>query len=828
MNEPDATQDPLEALLAEILEQPHDRQRAALEDACARHAQHARTLRTRYEALANAGLASPPTETFPERLGDFRLLDRLGGGGMGVVFLAEQISLRRKVALKVIRPEHLFFEGARARFQREIDAVARLQHPGIVPVHTVGEDGQVPYFAMEHVHGKTLAEIITALKGRDPATLTGADLRDVLGARGDGPVEPLFAGSWTHAVFRLVHQVADALQHAHERGVVHRDVKPSNVIVETSGRARLLDFGIAGLGAQGSDGERLTRSGACIGSLPYLSPEQVRGESRPDDPRVDVYALGVTLYELLTLRLPFHGDSVEAVQRAIVLAQPAPLREFNTSVSWEAAIVCTTAMEQDANRRYASASAFGADVRNVLELRPITARRPSTALRARRWVERHPTWTVVLVAAFLSFVVGPTIAWTRIRRERDVAQREARIARGVSEFFVTALKSADPERVGNGTLTMREFLQRVREELPRFSTDVATRGALLHHMGEVTLNVGDPQGAIDLLTRAIDDGIAGGEDAISIMTTRLLLAQAHLALGNADAALPLADESIATFERELGPDHRHVAAGLPTRAGALFVAGKLGDAEAPLRRSIDILRAGLARSPADFAGTDETLYANLGMLALLLQYTSRVPEAEQVCTDIIEHGAAHVGELDLARIKNTVAMIRKQAGDLDTAERYYGEVLATYRSLGLERHPDMIAILNNAGRVKQERRDLDGARIAFEDALSIANETGSADAFTAIALELGLGRNALLANDAEAARVRLTALRERLRAQQTADPHLLSLCCEQLGDALLRQHQNAEARALLQEALDARLASERKDPQAQQRIEALLERAKGS
>ncbi|MBL8766531.1 MAG: serine/threonine protein kinase, partial [Planctomycetes bacterium] len=618
-----ARHDPVEDLLAEILEQPPASQRAALDAACVRAPEHARALRERFDALVRAGLASPPSEAFPERLGDFRLLDRIGGGGMGVVFLAEQISLRRKVALKVIRPEHLFFEGARARFQREIEAVARLQHPGIVPVHTVGEDAHVPYFAMEHVHGKTLAQIVAAVKDRDPASLSGRDLAALVAPDADGGADPMFSGSWTHAMFRIVAQVADALAHAHERGVVHRDVKPSNVILDADGRARLLDFGIAGLGSDATGGERLTRSGACIGSLPYLSPEQVHGEARPDDPRVDVYALGVTLYELLTLRLPFSADSVEALQRAIVLAQPEPLRSRNPSVSWEAATVCLTAMEQDAERRYASAAAVAADVRNVLELRPIAAKRPSAALRTRRWIQRHPTWTAIVVAAFLLCVVGPWIAWTRIRKERDVAQREARIARGVSEFFVTAVKSADPARVGDGSLTMREFLTRVREELPRFSADVATRGALLHHMGEVTLNLGDPNGAVDLLGRAVDDAIASGDDAVGIASTRLLLAQAHLALGAADAALPIAQDAIATFERELGPDHRHVAVGLGTVAGALFVAGQLGDAEPQLRRAIDTLRRGLANAPTDFAGTDETLYADLGMLALVLQYTNR-------------------------------------------------------------------------------------------------------------------------------------------------------------------------------------------------------------
>ncbi|MBL8767838.1 MAG: tetratricopeptide repeat protein, partial [Planctomycetes bacterium] len=207
---------------------------------------------------------------------------------------------------------------------------------------------------------------------------------------------------------------------------------------------------------------------------------------------------------------------------------------------------------------------------------------------------------------------------------------------------------------------------------------------------------------------------------------------------------------------------------------------------------------------------------------------NRVPEAEQVCTEILDHGAEHVGALDLARIKNTVAMIRKQAGDLDTAERYYGEVLATYRSMGLARHPDLVAVLNNVARVKQERRDLDAANAAFEEALSIVAETDSADSYTAIAIELGLGRNALLADDAELARTRLTKTLERLRAAKSLDPHLLAQCCELLGDALLRVGRHDEAKSMLEQALTASAASQRDDADARARITALLERASKS
>src|SRR4030095_13383752 len=168
-------------------------------------------------------------------LGEFRLLRKLGGGGMGLVFLAEQSSLGRRVALKLIRPEHVYFPGARERFRREVEAVARLAHPSIVPVFTVGEDNGLPYFAMEHVEGSSLAEILHAIGDRPPASLTGRSLSEAIAERaserGEGaPADAsassfdarMFSGSWVESCLRIARQIAEALEHAHLRGVLHR------------------------------------------------------------------------------------------------------------------------------------------------------------------------------------------------------------------------------------------------------------------------------------------------------------------------------------------------------------------------------------------------------------------------------------------------------------------------------------------------------------------------------------------------------------------------------------------------------------------------------
>jgi WD40 repeat protein/serine/threonine protein kinase len=413
------TRDPerLRALVAECLERMEIEGESAIEALCTANPNEAAGIRKRLRSLQNVGLldgAAADPGSPPERLGDFRLLRKLGEGGMGVVYLAEQVSLGRKVALKLVRPGHLLFGGTRERFQREIEAVARLQHPGVVPIYMVGEEQGIPYFAMEHVAGCSVADVLLSLAGRNPGELSGRSLAAAIAERSHDSAEPnypraasgyAFEGSWTDACFRLARQVAEALEHAHRRGVVHRDLKPSNLMVTAQGRVLLLDFGLAAT----RESHKLTRTGAQLGSLPYLSPEQVRGDSAAIDVRTDVYGLGVTLYEMLTLRVPYGANTNERLMQQILEGHAEPPRRFNSQLSWDAETVCLTAMEADPARRYASAADLARDIDNVLHLRPIEARRPSRWLRLRRWAQRHPGRAVGIAAGSLLLVGGPIV-----------------------------------------------------------------------------------------------------------------------------------------------------------------------------------------------------------------------------------------------------------------------------------------------------------------------------------------------------------------------------------------------------------------------------------
>lgn len=418
--EPDSPHE-LRDLLAQCIELVNSGGFAAAEPVFAAHPQHAAALRERLRKLAQAGLlvTAPAVEdVIPERLGDFRLVRRLGAGGMGVVYLAVQESLGREVALKLVKPDQLYFPGARDRFRREVEAIARLHDPAIVGIHTVGEEGGIPFFAMERIVGATLAEALHQLGPKRARELAGADFfAAVVAATADAPKVPVspqrFAGSWVDTCLRIAEEMARALAHAHAQGVLHRDLKPSNVMVTPTGRVALLDFGLA----QSRGAEKITRTGAQLGSLHYMAPEQVRGLASAIDERTDVYAVGVVLYELLTLQLPFRGDSTDEVARRILEANPERIVRGNPMVQWDVETVCLTAMDPDRELRYPSASALLRDLRNLLARQPIEAQRPGALLRMRRFAQRHRALTAGAVIAALALVATPTVI---AMRERDL------------------------------------------------------------------------------------------------------------------------------------------------------------------------------------------------------------------------------------------------------------------------------------------------------------------------------------------------------------------------------------------------------------------------
>jgi predicted Ser/Thr protein kinase len=354
-------------------------------------------------------MAAEPGLPF-DQLDGFRLLRVLGEGGMGVVYLAEQERLGRLVALKVIRPELAASPTAVTRFSREARSLARLRHRHVVSVLDAGDADGVLWFAMELVPGRSLASLLA-----------------------ESP-EPLDIAR----VVRWGRDVARALQAAHTEGLVHRDVKPGNVRIASDDRALLIDFGLV----RDLTGTDATLSGSFAGSPAYAPPEQLEG-SAPIDARTDVYALGATLYEALTRRVPFEAETLVRLAHRIASEDPPPPRRLRGELPRDLETVLLTALERDPERRYASADALARDLDAVLGLRPIAAEPPGPLRRLGKWARRNRSAAAVLVLGAGAALVATAALVLDARNDRLEAEREAQ--RLVSEA-ATLLEAWDGRR----------------------------------------------------------------------------------------------------------------------------------------------------------------------------------------------------------------------------------------------------------------------------------------------------------------------------------------------------------------------------------------------
>src|SRR6516162_7766618 len=325
-----------------------------------------------------------------QHLGDFELIRELGRGGMGIVFEARQVSLNRKVALKVLSGSLGLTSKAVIRFKREAEAAAKLHHTNIVPVYATGEHEGTHFYAMELIEGPSLDRIVKELRHAkgDEASSDGEAVTCLPADLGltvpfvETSVTPTDSGSGTSSKLSIDHRyfdtvagmiadVADALDHAHKHKVLHRDIKPSNLLLAPDGRLSINDFGLARMLEQPG----MTMTGEFVGTPTYMSPEQITAGRIPLDHRTDIYSLGATLYELLTFQPPFGGQSREQVLAQIVQKEPRPPRKLNPKVPVDLETVCLKALEKDPDRRYQMAGAMADDLRRYVNRFAITARR---------------------------------------------------------------------------------------------------------------------------------------------------------------------------------------------------------------------------------------------------------------------------------------------------------------------------------------------------------------------------------------------------------------------------------------------------------------------
>jgi WD40 repeat protein/serine/threonine protein kinase len=435
----------------------------------------------------------------PERLGDYRILREVGRGGMGVVYEAEQESLGRHVALKVLPATALLNPKHLQRFQREARAAARLHHTNIVPVYGVGEDNGLHYYVMQFIQGLGLDEVLVELKrarlaregsstgspqgDRQATEKRGDDLSAVAVARSlltghfaaastasapaaaassaqadtpansfsdsavhlpgqaEGSAMTDSGRAYWHSVARIGIQVADALSYAHAQGTWHRDIKPSNLLLDAHANVWVTDFGLA---RATSDADHLTHTGDVVGTLRYLPPERFSGK---EDARGDVYSLGLTLYELLALRPAFADTDREQLVRRVMLGELPPLRKANPLVPRDLETIVLKATERDPGRRYASAAELTEDLKRFVDDRPIRARRIGPVERLWRWSRRNPIMaglTATVAVLLVAVAIGASVFGLREERLR-----------------VEAEKSATSEKAARGELVRTLYFERI-------------------------------------------------------------------------------------------------------------------------------------------------------------------------------------------------------------------------------------------------------------------------------------------------------------------------------------------------------------------------------
>lgn len=760
----DQTQDPVERLLDACLAAPSDQWQAAIAAACKAHPDLADELGRRFQLLAQAGLIGDrepvATATTPRAFGGFDLLNELGRGGMGVVWRARQRSTGRIVALKTIRADLLGLDKARQRFRREIEAVSRLHHPGICTVYEAGDVDGVPFVAMHYVEGVSL---LAHLGPRPGAATSGAATNGTApGASGSG------TGTHSHegvrATVRWFEKVARALHHAHAAGILHRDIKPGNLMVTSDGEPVVLDFGLAR--AEAPDTDALTATGDELGTPAYMSPEQISPAGRRLDRRSDIYSLAVTMYEVLAGQHPFVAPTREGLYRSILAGNAPLLSRHNRHAPMDLCISIATAMDVERDRRYETAAAFADDLARVLAHQPILARRPSALRRIVRWMRREPL-VATLLAALLVGCFATTFFAIRAERLRaaavvlqQTADAEANTAGRVTDFLVDLFEVADRSAYRGRTITAREVLdvgsRRITQEL---AAEPLVQARLLTTMGSVYQHLGVFDVAREQYEQALALRRSHGASAQELADNLLHLGELHHAKDDYAPAESLYREALAERRRQHTGDHLDIARNLDLLGRVRRDLGRFDEAAALHDEALQMrTRLGGDRSLAvadsqhslamlaDYRGEPEVarrhflraielFQANLGaenrelpaaMFGLAVteyrlghtEAASQMAEATlALCRKL--YGDVHNG---IGHCASLLGNIAADAKDYAAAQRHFEAGLEVVKKVEGERSREVATAIHNLGWLAGERGDLPAALARVEEALAIRRE----------------------------------------------------------------------------------------------------------
>lgn len=633
-----------EVIFQQLVDEPPDRQDALLAERCGQRDQLrlevSRLLAASDEHMSGFMSGSAPaleslnTAALPDCVGRYRIERQIGEGGMGLVFAARQENPDRSVALKLLRPG-LVHSATLRRFQHEVEALASLQHEGIAHIYeagttefnVAGRKFEQPFFAMELVDG----EPITTYARRHRL-----DVR---------------------AKIELLLTVCNAVQYAHQKGIIHRDLKPANILVDSSGRTKVLDFGVAR--AASPDAQSMTQQtepGQLVGTLAYMSPEQLSDDREHLDTRTDVYSLGIVAFELLAGTHPYEvaGKSIATTAREIMETAPAALSSMNRTLRGDLDTILAKALEKEPTRRYASVDAFADDFRRFLRHEPIAARPPNALYQIRKFSRRNRGLVLGVCTSIVLLVIGGVVsialAVERGRALRD-SEQQKRIAEAVNDFLTEdLLASADPDKQPDRNISLRQVLDRAAGRIQERFTDQPLVEA-------------------------------------SIRTT---LSNTYKALGEYNPALEQAVRALELMESSDTVDEHETIRAMNRVASMQRYLGKFEDAETRFRAACE-------RSTRLFGPEDETTLSILNNLALLLERDGRPHEAAEILESVVAIRTRVLGEQHERTMTsiNNLALVYVALERYDEAEPLYlKELEFSQRVFGPE-HPGTLISLNN-------------------------------------------------------------------------------------------------------------------------------------
>jgi eukaryotic-like serine/threonine-protein kinase len=606
---------------------------------------------------------------YPEKIGHYRILHLLGEGGMGSVYLAEQENPHRIVALKVIKPGFVSADLLR-RFEQEGNALGRLQHPGIAQIYEAGMAdsgfGPQPYFAMEYIAGQTLIEYVEEQR---------LDVR---------------------ARLELMAKVCDAMNHAHQRGIIHRDLKPGNILVDETGQPKILDFGVARVADSEVGMTRQTDLGQLLGTLQYMSPEQVQPDPAELDIRSDVYALGVIMYELLAGRLPHDMKqmALPEIVQTIRDVDPISLGSIKRIYRGDIETIVAKALEKDKTRRYASAAELAADIRRYLADQPIVARPPTTNYQLQKFARRHKALVSGVVAVVLALSVGVVVStWQLVRARRAEAE-----ARAVSDFLqndllaqASAANQSEPTTMPDPDLKVRTALDRAAEKIAgKFDKQPQVEAAIRDTIGQTYYDLGLYPEARKQLERALElhQRIQGPNNPKTLNTAMHLgfVAEGQGKFAEAEA---LESQTSETMRRVLGPEHPDTLKATGALGTVYLDRAKYAQAETIWRQNLEIERRVLGPE------NSQTL-RGMNSLGEVYLYEGKYSLAEPLYSQTVEierrvFGPEHPSTL--LAINNLATLYHSQ-GRYSESEALYSQIVQIHSRISGPEHPDTLLAMN--------------------------------------------------------------------------------------------------------------------------------------